>query len=142
MRLIHIGILLSVISIAVSAYFLFFTRQEGGGIIGNVTTTTTSEAAGVGRGKVFTPVTIKEPAGKNEISIYSDRFEPSQLTISLGEEVNWTNKDSKDHVIVLSNPPLEKTVLAGTSFVFQFSSKGTVEVSDKDTGARLSITIS
>jgi len=140
MRLAFIGAILSIILIAVFSYFLFFAAEKEGEIPGNITTT--SEATGIGKGKVFTPVTTKETAEKHEIFIYSDRFEPSQLTISLGEEVNWTNNDSKDHVIVLSNPPLEKTVLTGTSFVFLFSSKGTVEVSDKDTGARLSITIS
>jgi plastocyanin len=100
-------------------------------------TTSTEE---IEKGKVFTPVEVK-PA-KNEIFIFSDKFEPSQLTISSGEEVKWINKDDKDHIIILSNPPLEKRITAGDYFAFQFTSKGIVEFTDKDTGAKGSITIS
>jgi hypothetical protein len=136
MKLAYIGIVLSIVLFAVSSYFLFFAKEEAK-IPG---TTTTTLPAGIEKGKIFTPVEIKP--GKNEIFIFSDKFEPFQLTISLGEEVKWINKDNKDHTIILSNPPLEKRVIAGDYFNFQFTSKGTVEFTDKETGVKGSITVS
>ena len=136
MRLALVGIIICLISIAVSGYFLFF-KEEGET---PTTTTTTTTVAEVGKGKVFTPVEIKP--GKNEIFVYADRFEPSQLTIKLGEEVKWINKDNKDHIIILSNPPLEKRILAGDYFNFQFTSSGIIEFTDKETGAKGRITVS
>ena len=77
----------------------------------------------------------------NEILIHSDRFEPSSMTMSAGEQVKWVNKDSKDHILVLSNPPIEKRILAGSYFLLTFSSKGSVGFSDKDSGIAGTITI-
>jgi len=77
----------------------------------------------------------------NEILIYSDRFEPSSMTMSAGEQVKWVNKDGKDHILVLSNPPIEKRILAGSYFLLTFNSKGSVGFSDKDSGIAGTITI-
>ncbi|MFQ5750474.1 MAG: cupredoxin domain-containing protein [bacterium] len=50
-----------------------------------------------------------EPAetGTHDVAIFSDRFEPSSVEITVGEKVRWTNKDSKTHSVdsgTLGNP--------------------------------------
>jgi plastocyanin len=154
-KFIFTAIVLLITIIAV-AYFLFIPEEKKAETqgttttlpasttitVGNTTTTTvrSSTTTSSEENKTFVPVQIK-PA-KNEIFIYSDKFEPSSMTINLGEQVKWINKDSNDHIIVLSNPPLEKRILAGDSFSFQFISKGVVEFTDRDTGVKGSITVS
>jgi plastocyanin len=139
-RVLIAAIIAILLSSTIFFFYFIFPQQKKQEIQENQTQTTTTLNITVEKGKVFTPVEVK-PA-KNEIFIFSDKFEPSQLTISLGEEVKWINKDNKDHIIILSNPPLEKRIIAGDYFVFQFTSKGIVEFTDKDTGAKGSITIS
>jgi plastocyanin len=90
-------------------------------------------------GNIFTPIEIK--TRESEILIFADRFEPSQLNITIGESVKWINRDYKEHTIILSNPPLEKRVLTNDSFSFQFVKKGLVEFRDKETGIKGNITV-
>jgi plastocyanin len=141
MKFAHAGVILAIVLICIFTYFLFFREEAGLNL--NVTTTTTTipeTTTTTTQPETFSPITIIR--GENEILIYSDRFDPSTVTITLGEEIKWTNKDSKDHVIVLSNPPIEKSVLAGNSFTYLFTSVGTVEFTDKDTGIKGSVTVS
>lgn len=100
------------------------------------TTTTTIEI------QTTTTTTIEIQIEGKKIFIYADKFEPSSVEINLGDEVVWVNKDDKEHVIILSNPPLEKRILAGDSFTFQFTFTGSIEFVDRDTGAKGIITIS
>ncbi|MEM5810200.1 MAG: hypothetical protein QW156_04910 [Candidatus Aenigmatarchaeota archaeon] len=101
------------------AYFIFQPKEEN---------------------KTFTEIPIKP--GENEVFIYADRIEPLSLNVKIGEEIKFTNKDLKEHTIAFSNPPLEKRILAGDTFTFYFSSSGIVEVIDKGSGAKITITIS
>ena len=105
-------------------------------------TTVTGPTTTVTGATTTVPITTTTIALKvNEILIYPDRFEPSNMTMSAGEQVKWVNKDDKEHILVLSNPPIEKRVLAGSYFLLTFSSKGSVGFSDKDTGIAGTITI-
>lgn len=137
MRVAYVLIILCII-LAVASVYIFFPKPKESGKA--TQTTTTSTVPGIEKGKVFVPVETK--AGKNEILIFADRFEPSTLEVSLGEEFKWTNKDAKDHTIVLSNPPIEKRILAGSSFTFSFSTAGRVEFTDKETGMKGTIIVS
>jgi len=63
------------------------------------------------------PETMEE----NEISVLSDRFEPSQLTVNSGDLVKWVNNDNKQHEVVCTagETPLFDIILnSGDDFVF------------------------
>ena len=62
-----------------------------------------------------------ETMGENEISVLSNRFEPSQLTVSSGDLVKWVNNDNKQHEVVCAagETPLFDIILnSGDDFVF------------------------
>jgi len=117
-------ILFSILIFSVSFYFSFLAPPPEG------TTTTTTLPAVTTTLPVATTTTIQQVV--HEISILTDKFEPSQLTIRVGEAVKWINTDSKTRILVLSNPPLEKNILAGDSFKFTFNSAETIEFWDPD----------
>ena len=128
-------ILFSILVFALSFYFLFLAPSPR-----ETTTTTTLPAVTTTLPAVTTTTT---QARVYEVQILTDKFEPSQLTIRAGEAVKWINKDSKTRVLVLSNPPLEKNILANNNFTFTFRSIGTIEFWDPDVeGMTGSITVS
>ncbi|MEM5816109.1 MAG: hypothetical protein QXL14_03625 [Candidatus Aenigmatarchaeota archaeon] len=90
--------------------------------------------------QTFTPYQVKSE-GK-EIFIYTNKIEPSLLEVRLGEEIKIINKDSKEHIITFSNPPLEKRILANDIFIYSFSNSGTIEIIDKESGAKATIIVS
>jgi plastocyanin len=141
-----IGIFLLVVFLAFFLTIYFYPIEKETKVENetkNLTETTqpTENITNATTGEVFTPLPEKETPEKNEIFIFSNRFEPNTLEIKLGEEVKFTNKDEKEHVIEFSNPPLTKHILPGTDFSFTFPSKGTVTITDS-LGFSCSITIS
>ena len=140
MKLVHIGIILSLIVFIVSAYFLFFSKEEGETPV--VTTTTTKPG-----------VTTSLPSSEggqiipiNDVSIYSNRFEPSQLNIKPNEKVKWINKDSKQHEVVCidsDQTPLFDAILnAGESWEFYMAKSGECwDPSVSEESMRMSITV-
>jgi plastocyanin len=137
MKLAYTGIVLSILLFAVSSYFLFFAKEE----VAQTTTTTlgaTTTTAISGRGGRITTV--------NEVSIYSDRFEPSQLTIKSDEKVKWINKDDKQHEVVCvdanQNPLFDAILNPGESWEFYLSlSAECWDPSVSEQGMRMSITV-
>lgn len=76
--------------------------------------------------------TRSQEVAKNEIFIFSDRYEPSHLEVKVGETVTWVNKDSKQHVLVLLDPPLQKVIPPGESFSFNTYKACVIEFYDGD----------
>lgn len=74
---------------AIAGYFLFLGEVEE--IVHQTTTTLQTTTTTLEISKKITAV--------NEVFIYSDRFEPSKLTVKPGEKVKWINKDNKQHTI-------------------------------------------
>jgi len=99
-----------------------------------ITTTTTSSP--------YIPVPIIEKPGENEIFIYADKIEPTNLEIKLGEVVKFTNKDVKTHVLSFSSPPLTKNLEPNFTWSFQFTQRGTHSINDETNGISISIVVS
>jgi len=138
MKIATIGIILSIILIAVSVYFLFLSKEKG--VAPSTTTTlppTTTTSMPSGGGERI--ITIRE------VSIYSDRFEPPQLNINANEKVKWVNKDNKQHevVCVAGETPLFDAIL-NSEDMWEFYISEYTECWDplvSEEGMRMSITV-
>ena len=70
----------------------------------------------------------KEPKGSpgaNEIWLEYKAFNPTQLTISAGTTVTFTNKDNADHTATSSNYFDSGKIKSGDSYTFTFTTAGT-----------------
>ncbi|MEM5829868.1 MAG: hypothetical protein QW040_01545 [Candidatus Aenigmatarchaeota archaeon] len=138
MKIVWAAIIFLIGVATIAGYFLFFSEMEE---IAPQTTTTTLQTT-------TTEVRIGEKitVTKNEVFIYSDKFEPSQLTIKAGEKVKWVNKDNKQHelVCVSANQALFDVILYKEEF-WEFSFNETTECWDPSVSEetmRMSITVS
>lgn len=58
-------------------------------------------------------------------------FVPSTVSITAGDSVSWTNKDTANHQVVCKTCPFTSTVLApGGGFTFQFTKSGNFAIID------------
>lgn len=66
------------------------------------------------------------PPQTASVSIQNFSFNPSSLTIRVGDTARWTNNDSAPHTITSDNNVLNSPTLStGQSFEFIFTTKGT-----------------
>ena len=75
--------------------------------------------------------TAPQPAAQNEniaISIKDFAFNPSNLTVSVGATVKWTNDDSAPHSITSENFK-SGTLNNGDSYEFRFATPGIYDYS-------------
>jgi plastocyanin len=64
--------------------------------------------------------------GGAQVTIKGFAFDPTSVTIKVGESVTWTNQDSTDHTVVADNGEFKSASLAnGATFSFTFSKAGT-----------------
>jgi len=63
-----------------------------------------------------------QPSGN--IKIYSDRFEPSELRVSVGSKVTWVNLDTRFYTLTIPDVPLEIIILPNDTFSFPFYEEG------------------
>jgi plastocyanin len=67
-------------------------------------------------------------ASGNAISIESNAFNPSSLTVKVGDTVTWTNKDSYAHTVKGKNGEFDSgNIASGATFSFKFDKEGTVD---------------
>lgn len=66
----------------------------------------------------------------NIIEITSDRFFPELLTVSVGDNVTFVNKDQENHLITSDSLYISKELKNGESFKFPLNEKGTFEYYD------------
>ena len=65
-------------------------------------------------------------ADANEIVIQNFAFEPSTLTIKVGEKVTWVNRDDEPHTATATDKRFNsKTLENGDRFSTEFTSPGT-----------------
>lgn len=88
-----------------------------------------------------TPVMTSMPAANNSAqsadtgSVFSDQlaieikgfaFTPRNVTVKVGTQVTWTNKDSAPHTVTADDHSFDSgTLNQGQSFTFQFTTPGT-----------------
>jgi plastocyanin len=64
--------------------------------------------------------------GKNEVWLEYKAFTPTQLTISVGETITFTNKDNADHTATETHHLFDSGKLkTDQSFAYTFSTAGT-----------------
>ena len=62
----------------------------------------------------------------NNVTIQNFAFNPGSLTVSVGTNVTWTNKDSVDHQVKSDTGLFESNPFGnGQSYTYQFVSAGT-----------------
>jgi plastocyanin len=67
-------------------------------------------------------------ASGNAISIESNAFNPSSLTVKVGDTVTWTNKDSYAHTVKGKNGEFDSgNIASGATFSFKFDKEGTID---------------
>ena len=67
------------------------------------------------------------PSGNaNTITIQNLAFNPSTLTVKVGTNVTWINKDSMPHTVTSDNGVFESGSLSnGQTFIYTFNTPGT-----------------
>ena len=66
------------------------------------------------------------PSTGNTITIQNFAFNPSTLTVKVGQNVTWTNEDSVSHIVKEVNGLFESSSLGnGQSFTYTFTATGT-----------------
>lgn len=66
------------------------------------------------------------PAGGSEIEISNFSFAPSTVTVPIGTQVTWTNKDEIGHNVVSTDKSIKSKVLdTNEKFTFTFTKPGT-----------------
>ncbi len=67
-------------------------------------------------------------AAVKEIAIEQNTFSPAALTVTAGDTVQWTNKDTAPHTVTISSGPAKfssPTLQKGDTFTFTFEKPGT-----------------
>jgi plastocyanin len=72
----------------------------------------------------------QQPSSGNAVTIQNYAFNPKTLTISVGGNVTWTNKDGVDHTVVSDTGVFQSGPLGnGQSYTHQFTTPGTYNYS-------------
>ena len=66
---------------------------------------------------------IKDKPATDTIFIFSDHYDPTEITIKAGQKVSWVNKDNKEHIVVFKY--LDKVIFPEDYFTFTFYETGT-----------------
>jgi len=67
-------------------------------------------------------------ASGNVISIENNAFNPSSLTVKVGDTVTWINKDSYAHTVKGKNGEFDSgNIASGATFSFKFDKEGTID---------------
>jgi plastocyanin len=66
-------------------------------------------------------------AADHAVSISGFEYDPSSITIEVGDTVTWTNSDGTDHTVTADDASFDSgTVADGATFAWTFASAGTV----------------
>jgi len=66
-----------------------------------------------------------KPTGEvHQVVIENNQFMPTDLEISLGDTVEWVNKDSVDHTATLENGNFDSLLTVGATGSYTFMQKG------------------
>ena len=77
-------------------------------------------------GAAFTTYSRVATADTNEIVIQNFAFEPSTLTVKVGEKVTWVNRDDEPHTATATDKRFNsKTLENGDRFSTEFTQPGT-----------------
>jgi plastocyanin len=69
-----------------------------------------------------------KPEPKHDVAIKDMKFDPADLKIKVGETVVWTNKDDRDHTVVMEKGPLKSENLKpGGTYSYKFTKAGKFE---------------
>jgi plastocyanin len=72
-----------------------------------------------------TPKEDKSQGTTHKIDIKDLKFSPANLDIKVGDTVEWTNSDDRDHTVVADDESFKSDNLSnGQTFKFTFKSKG------------------
>jgi plastocyanin len=73
-----------------------------------------------------TPAAAPPPAAAVAIEIHNFAFAPATITVPVGAQVTWTNKDESGHNVVSSDKTIKSQVLdTDEKFTFTFTQPGT-----------------
>ena len=72
-----------------------------------------------------TPKEDKSEGTTHKIDIKNLKFSPASLDIKVGDTVEWTNSDDRDHTVVADDESFKSDNMShGQTFKFTFKSKG------------------
>ncbi len=74
----------------------------------------------------------KENVNKVLIKIFPTYYLPNETQIRVGDVVAWKNMDTKPHILVITQVPLQKRIMPGDTFEFKFVRNGTFDFWDYD----------
>jgi plastocyanin len=83
---------------------------------------------------VLAALAVAGPAGAatKGVNIFASGFSPKSITITQGDTVTWTNRDTADHQILASHGEFVSTILhRGNSFSFTFKAAGSYSYKDE-----------
>lgn len=75
---------------------------------------------------IFTGCT-QQTGNKNTVSIDNLSYNPSSLTITVGETVTWTNNDNVDHTVTSEGVFDSGLLSSGDTFEYTFDEPGTYD---------------
>jgi plastocyanin len=83
---------------------------------------------------VLAALAVAGPAGAatKGVNIFASGFSPKSITITQGDTVTWTNRDTADHQILASHGEFVSAILhRGNSFSFTFKAAGSYTYKDE-----------
>jgi plastocyanin len=114
-----------VIILAVGGWLAFGNKSNDN------SSNTTSTSSNASQQSNTTPNNQQQTSASGKVSIQNMQFTPSQVTITKGGSVTWTNNDSTTHTVTddLSNVggPNSGNIAPGESYSFTFDKTGSFQ---------------
>jgi plastocyanin len=76
-------------------------------------------------GSSSTPRPLAADKHKSSVSIKGMAFDPNRVDVKVGDTVEWTNEDDRDHTVVAKDGSFKSDKLGrGDTFAFKFKKAG------------------
>jgi plastocyanin len=65
------------------------------------------------------------PGGGTDVTIQNSAFNPAQVTVAVGQPINWTNQDGFAHTVTFEGGPDSGNIAANGTYSTAFDAAGT-----------------
>jgi plastocyanin len=69
--------------------------------------------------------------GRLTIELFDNAFDQQEITVRVGTQVTWVNKDQVQHTVTFADGSIDELLNPGASFTTTFDSEGTFTYTDR-----------